>query len=468
MSASTGIFENRAVCALSPWEFFCSLPKRTPKILLESANSDRMPKSRSLVASDPFLEICLTGGEVLTRKKGRSGWQKVRTSNPMAYLERCFNRAAFPEGVQPGTVSGGMFGYLGYECKDYLEPCLQSRHRKRLLFPEFYFFFTDRAVTWEHEELRMMRFAARRSIPGGAGAFTRWVRKHQAMRPSKDPADCPVRGFSRTQIKDSMTRKQFVEAVSVIKGAIARGDIFQANLSHRLEIPLKPRDRMGVYGRLRRLNPSSFFGVLSFDNYDILSGSPERLLRLRENVLETRPIAGTRRRGADRSEDESLSKELLLSDKERAEHVMLLDLERNDLGRVCEYGSVEVDEFMAIENYSHVKHIVSNVKGSIRQGIGPFDALKAFFPGGTITGAPKIRSMQILDEVETVARGPYTGSMGYIGNNGEMDFNILIRSLFCRGQKAWLHVGAGIVADSDPDKEYDETLHKGEAVLRAV
>jgi anthranilate/para-aminobenzoate synthase component I len=216
------------------------------------------------------------------------------------------------------------------------------------------------------------------------------------------------------------------------------------------------------------VNPSPFFGLFEAGDFSIVSGSPERLLRLDGRTLQTRPIAGTRRRGRDPRQDRELSAELLLSEKERAEHVMLVDLERNDLGRVCEFGSVHVDELMALENYSHVKHIVSNVRGMLREDLDACDALAACFPGGTITGAPKVRCAQIIDELENVARGPYTGSLGYFSFTGDMDFNILIRSLVVKDGFASLHAGAGIVSDSDPTREYHETLHKAEGVLEAV
>jgi anthranilate/para-aminobenzoate synthase component I len=203
--------------------------------------------------------------------------------------------------------------------------------------------------------------------------------------------------------------------------------------------------------------------MLRFGDFSLISTSPERLIRLNGRRAETRPIAGTRPRGSGAEDDQRLVRELLASPKERAEHVMLVDLERNDLGRVCEFGSVRVDEFMAVEQYSHVSHIVSNVSGLLRPEATPFDLIRATFPGGTITGVPKIRCMEIIEELEPVRRGPYTGSFGYIGWNGDLDFNIVIRTLVLTGTKAYLQVGAGIVADSNPDAEYEETLHKAQA-----
>jgi anthranilate/para-aminobenzoate synthase component I len=216
------------------------------------------------------------------------------------------------------------------------------------------------------------------------------------------------------------------------------------------------------------VNPSPFAGLLHFDEVSLISCSPERLIKLRDRKAETRPIAGTRPRGASSSADRELIGELLASEKERAEHLMLVDLERNDLGRVCEFGTVQVDEFMTIEQYSHVSHIVSNVSGRLRPDATPFDVIRATFPGGTITGVPKIRCMEIIEELEPVRRGPYTGSFGYIGWNGDLDLNIIIRTLVLCGRHGYLQVGAGIVADSDPDKEYEETLHKAQAFFSSL
>jgi anthranilate/para-aminobenzoate synthase component I len=207
---------------------------------------------------------------------------------------------------------------------------------------------------------------------------------------------------------------------------------------------------------------------MHFDDVTLISSSPERLVRLRDRQADTRPIAGTRPRGLDARDDQRLIDELLANEKERAEHLMLVDLERNDLGRVCRFGSVQVDEFMAIEQYSHVSHIVSNISGALKPDATPFGLIQALFPGGTITGVPKIRCMEIIEELEPVRRGPYTGSFGYIGWNGDLDLNIVIRTLVWCGGKGYLQVGAGIVADSDPAKEYEETLQKAQAFFSAL
>jgi len=273
------------------------------------------------------------------------------------------------------------------------------------------------------------------------------------------------------------TRDAYLDQVRRCQEYIAAGDIYQANLSHRftLQSPnayIDTTDRQPyeqeLYRRLQAVNPSPFSGLIHFDDITLISSSPERLVRLHNRQADTRPIAGTRPRGPDTCADQRLVGELLSNEKERAEHLMLVDLERNDLGRVCQFGTVQVDEFMAIEQYSHVSHIVSNIIGILRPEATPLELIQAVFPGGTITGVPKIRCMQIIEELEPVRRGPYTGSFGYIGWNGDLDLNIVIRSLvWCEG-KGYLQVGAGIVADSDPAKEYEETLQKAQAFFSVL
>lgn len=265
-----------------------------------------------------------------------------------------------------------------------------------------------------------------------------------------------------------MGKEKYMNIVGKAKKYIKAGDIFQANLSQRVSADIGDTTPWQIYLRLREINPSPFAGYLNMGDYHIVSSSPERLLRVQGNTVETRPIAGTRPRGSDAGGDRKMRAELLLNEKECAEHLMLIDLERNDLGRISDYGSVLVDEFMATEDYSHVIHIVSNVSGTIAKGKDCFDAIRAAFPGGTITGVPKVRCMEIIDELEPVARGPYTGSFGYIGFNRTMDLNIIIRTFVIKNNIAYVQAGAGIVADSDPEKEYYESLKKAEALIKTL
>ena len=277
-----------------------------------------------------------------------------------------------------------------------------------------------------------------------------------AFDPSSDP------------LSSTHTRQSFEEMVHRAKSYIADGEIYQANLSQRFEAPQR-EDPWEMYRGLSRINPSPFALFADFqggpfaDGFQVVSASPERLVRVRGRRVQTRPIAGTRPRGVTAVETARLRQELVLNEKERAEHLMLVDLERNDLGRVCRYGSVRVDDFMGLEEYSHVIHIVSNVQGELRPEVGLKELIKALFPGGTITGCPKIRCMEIIEELEPVRRRLYTGSFGYVSYTGDLDLNILIRTAWVVNGRVYFQAGAGIVADSDPTREYEETLHKARA-----
>jgi para-aminobenzoate synthetase component 1 len=274
------------------------------------------------------------------------------------------------------------------------------------------------------------------------------------------PKKCEERSFS-------LNKYEFEEAVRKIKEYIAAGDVFQVNLSLKQSQFTLLTDEE-IYLELRQLNPSPYMGLFHFPEFQLISASPELLLRVKDRRVSTRPIAGTRRRGINDQEDLELEAELIKTEKENAEHIMLVDLERNDLGKVCEYGSVQVDEWMVIEKYSHVMHLVSNVVGQLREEYDGLDALLGVFPGGTITGAPKIRTMEIIEELEPTTRGPYTGTMGLIGFDGDGIFNIIIRTLILKTNMAYVQAGAGIVIDSVPKAEYYESLKKAEALWRAV
>lgn len=268
-------------------------------------------------------------------------------------------------------------------------------------------------------------------------------------------------------IESSFPRNDFIEAVRRIQSYIAAGDVFQVNLSVRQSKELRARPET-VYEWLRLINPSPYMGMLRYPEFQLVSGSPELLVQLEDRKVRTRPIAGTRPRGADCEEDGLLAAELIHNDKERAEHVMLVDLLRNDLGRISSYGTVRVDDFMVVEKYSHVMHIVSEVQGELASGKDAYDVIAAVFPGGTITGAPKIRTMEIIEELEPVRRGPYTGAIGWIDYNGNMEFNIIIRTLLVTQGVGYVQAGAGIVIDSVPEKEYTESINKAKALWKAI
>lgn len=354
---------------------------------------------------------------------------------------------------------GGFFGHFGYDLAGRIEQLPQLADRD-LPIPKLYLSWVDSTVVYDH--------ATGQVIIDSLDPQTDLQQIRQQVETALDDELATPTSIGSIKPEPIISRDQFMQRVEKAREYIAAGDIYQANLSCRFDAEkpddLKPAD---LYQHLRQVNPSPFACFFQSPGVSIISSSPERLVSLREGIAETRPIAGTRPRGFSPPEDSRLGDELLAHPKERAEHIMLLDLERNDLGKVCQTGTVEVDELMVLERYSHVTHIVSNVKGKLKPDMGPFDLIKATFPGGTITGVPKKRCMEIIDELEPVGRGIYTGSAGYISATGEMDLNILIRTFQITGNKLTYQVGAGIVADSDPAREWDECLAKGEA-LRTV
>ena len=458
----------------------------SPSILLESARVSEKTGRYSLIAKNPFLILEAKDSYVTLSSFGE---KESLQGDPFNVIRQILD--TFHSNSLPGfpACTGGAVGYFGYEAKNYLESTLPRSVKESAGLPDIYLMFFDEGLLLDHHERALYFFVNLKTGKDAARSFKiggeklarlekdfkkRWEqRKKMVPESSRRLAHFSFENRmtreegSKPVLESSLSREEFTGKVKQIQQYIREGDIFQANLSQRFSFSIE-KDPLEVYKDLRSVNPSPFFGFLDALDFQILSGSPERLLKLENGALETRPIAGTRARGKNEKEDKALSMELILSPKERAEHIMLVDLERNDLGRVAEYGSVSVDEMMVLENYSHVKHIVSNVKGVLKKGLTATDAFKAFFPGGTITGVPKIRCMEILDELEPVERGPYTGSLGYFSFTGNMDFNIIIRSLIVKNGTAYLHVGAGIVADSVPQKEYEETLYKAEGLLTAV
>ena len=348
---------------------------------------------------------------------------------------------------------GGFFGYFGYDLAGQIEELPRTAQRD-LPVPDLDLYWVDLTAVYDHNKQQLTLSSLDETID--LLGLEHQVRNSQ----------CPLPQHQLTLAtlpQPVLKQQQFESMVQRGKDYIAAGDIYQVNLSCRFDVQLSG-ESSELYRRLRELNPSPFACLLHFPELDIISSSPERLASLQQGLAETRPIAGTRPRGYTPPEDQHLGEELLGHPKERAEHIMLLDLERNDLGKVCQSGSVKVDELMVLERYSHVTHIVSNVRGNLRPECGPFDLLRATFPGGTITGVPKKRCMEIIDELEPVGRGSYTGSAGYISACGNMDLNILIRSFQRIGNKLTYQTGAGIVADSIPEQEWLECLNKGEAM----
>jgi len=356
---------------------------------------------------------------------------------------------------------GGWFLYLGYELAAELEPTLDLPPAIGIA-PVAEAVRCQGAVILDHEH-RACAVVAESDAQDGFAALCADVASGLAAR--EDGTDpMPTVGAIR---EDEPTA--YLDGVRRCLDYIRDGDVFQVNLSRGWEVTLSQAvSHADLYARLREANPAPFAGLADFGDWAVLSSSPERLVKVRGGRVDTRPIAGTRPRGADSGDDDRLSRELIGHPKERAEHVMLLDLERNDLGRICRPGSIRVDELMSVESYRHVHHIVSNVTGELRQGVRPGEVIRAVFPGGTITGCPKVRCMEIIAELEGVGRGAYTGAIGYLDRSGDMDLNILIRSILRQGDTLHFRTGAGIVADSDPQAELEETRHKARGLLRAL
>ncbi|MEQ6341476.1 MAG: aminodeoxychorismate synthase component I [Gammaproteobacteria bacterium] len=358
--------------------------------------------------------------------------------------------------------SGGWFVYLGYELAGQVEPCLDLSLDLSRLTSSLPIAFATRipaAVIRDHS-LKQTFLVAEDSH---ALLLDEMMRDLDAVTIGADDDLSHI----QTDVREDEPER-YLNAVRRIKDYIVDGDVFQVNLSRAYSGVLTEGITCAqLYRNLRWHNPAPFAGLVTYNGSAILSSSPERLVRVRDDVVETRPIAGTRPRGIG-DEDRALSQTLLAHPKERAEHVMLIDLERNDLGRVCVPGSVEVDELMGLESYAHVHHIVSNVRGTKRTDVTPGQVIRAVFPGGTITGCPKVRCMEIIAELEQAARGPYTGSMGYLNHDGSLDLNILIRTMWVEDNHVQLRVGAGIVADSMPEAELEETRAKARGLLLAL
>jgi anthranilate synthase component 1 len=361
-------------------------------------------------------------------------------------------------GASALPFSGGWFLYLGYELAGQVEPSLNLPQADDGL-PMAFAARVPAAVLVDHEQQKTVLITE----SDHEDLLDKMAADLEGMTAF---ADSKVHVVTELQ-EEKPTR--YLQGIDQVKQYIVDGDVFQVNLSRKwhgeLSESVKPAN---IYQRLCEKNPAPFAGMALINDVAIISSSPERLVRVANGRMETRPIAGTRPRSGNEADDNSLQQELLAHPKERAEHIMLIDLERNDLGRVCVPGSMEVDELMVVESYAHVHHIVSNVRGRLRDGITPGQVIRAVFPGGTITGCPKVRCMEIIAELEGEGRGAYTGSMGYLNHDGSMDLNILIRTITQKGRHISLRAGAGIVADSIPEKELDETRAKARGLLLAL
>ena len=350
--------------------------------------------------------------------------------------------------------SGGWFLYLGYELSKQVEPTLKLKSSST---PIAYATRIPAAILYDHKDDSTYYICE--------DQFDYITQLKSDAKQAEQLFHTSASTLCKIKEEDE---NQYLNSIKKVKQYIIDGDVFQVNLSRLWKMDGSDVNSVELYQKLRETNPAPFSGLAVHNNFSIISSSPERLISVKNGLAQTRPIAGTRRRELDKEKDQTLKDELIAHPKERAEHIMLIDLERNDLGRICTPGTIKVDELMILESYAHVHHIVSNVCGELKEGILPGEVIKAVFPGGTITGCPKVRCMEIISELENEARGAYTGSMGYLNHNGDMDINILIRTITLENNTLSFRAGAGLVADSVPQAELEETRHKARGLLLAL
>ena len=420
----------------------------------------------------PARQVIRIFGDRIQVWMGEKLIEDTTAGDPLSWIKQFTGRYRTPDEPHLPRFSGGLVGYFGYETIGFIEPRLRVGLDKpdALNTPDILLMVSEDLVVFDNltGKLQLITHAD----PGEPEALARaearidqWVsRLHGSFSYPHEPGGQRI---SETDFISGFTREGFEQAVRRIKEYIVAGDVMQVVLSQRLSIPYRG-EPVSVYRALRCLNPSPYMYHLNLRDFHIVGSSPEILVRLEDGTVTVRPIAGTRPRGRTLEEDQALERELLADPKELAEHLMLIDLGRNDVGRVAEIGSVKVTDQMIIERYSHVMHIVSNVVGKIRSGLDAFDVLRATFPAGTVSGAPKIRAMEIISELEPVKRGIYSGAVGYIGWSGNLDTAIAIRTAVIKDGQLHVQAGAGIVHDSIPEKEWEETMNKGRALFRAV
>jgi anthranilate synthase component 1 len=461
----------------TPVSAFLKIDDGRSAYLLESIEGGEKWARYSFLGSNPSLTLRGSGNRmVLASASGEE--ETLSCKDPLDAIQKVMNRYQPVEVPGLPRFFGGAVGYLSYDVVRYFENLPSTLDPVPPLdVPETFFLLTDTLLIFDNVSQR---------IRVVSNAHTQGRSLEEAYREATDKIEKTVqrlRGpYSRSKtgqenehgggdfegpLDSNVTPSEFHKSVDRAKEYIRAGDIFQVVLSQRFSKRIQA-DPFDVYRALRVINPSPYMFFLRFGDFALVGSSPESLVRCEEGVIETHPIAGTRKRGKNAEEDQDLAEDLLQDPKERAEHVMLVDLGRNDVGRVARMGSVTVDEFMGVEKYSHVMHLVSNVRGTLAEGKNAYDVLRACFPAGTVSGAPKVRAMEIIEELEPGRRGPYAGAVGYFSFSGNMDTCINIRTILIKPPMAYIQAGAGIVADSDPQKEYEETVNKAKGMVTAI
>jgi anthranilate synthase component 1 len=458
---------------LTPVSAYARLPHREDSFLFESVVGGERIGRYSFLGAEPYRWIEAAGTQITLRERN-GATRTFESPDPLADLERMVGSHVAPHLPGLPRFCGGAVGYAGYDTVRYVERLARPPQDDRRL-PDLSFAFYDRMVVFDHLRKTILVVAHARIGEGTlessyAAACARVDALCEALARPTDGlrlVDLSLTGTPTRTYQSNLTRAQFEGNVTKAQEYIRAGDIFQVVLSQRLELETAAAP-LDLYRALRAVNPSPFMFLLQSPAVTLIGSSPEIMVRVEDGEVTIRPLAGTRKRGANDAEDAALEQELLADEKERAEHVMLVDLARNDVGRVAQYGTVELSDVMKVERYSHVMHITSNVTGQLQPGKTALDALRSGLPAGTVSGAPKVRAMEIIDELEPHRRGPYGGAVGYLDFTGNMDTCIALRTLVMQGSKLYVQAGAGIVADSVPASEYEETLNKARAMLKAI
>ena len=445
--------------------------RHEPVCFFLDSSMDKEKSGRySFMGSDPFLLFSSCGDNITLTLNGETTTIK---SNPFDVIGRYLEIYRLDQNNAPVPFTGGAVGYFSYDLCHFIER-LPKTAVDDIKLPESYFGFYDLILAYDNllnkAYLVSTGFPELNEIKRTERAKERineFKNKLSAVKNDAIESDSSVNAIGEVKFTGNFTHRNYLHAVQKARQFIIDGDIFEVNLSQRFETKISVSPYQ-LYSRLRQINPSPFGAYLNFDEVTVVSASPERFLRVQGDFVETRPIKGTCRRGNTPAEDRANAGKLTRSSKDRAENMMIVDLERNDLGRVCRYGTVKVTELAILEKYPTVFHLTSTIIGRLCEGKNRIDLLKAAFPGGSITGAPKIRAMEIIDELEPTCRSVYTGSLGYLSFDGNMDINIVIRSFLIKGNHAWFQVGGAVVYDSDPESEYQETLDKAKALIESL
>jgi anthranilate synthase component 1 len=455
---------------LTPVSAFMRVDNGEYSFLLESVQGGEKWARYSFLGSGPSTIVCTKGKTGYFIKDGETTEQKHISGDPVDFLKEKMAGFAPVEVSGLPRFFGGAVGYAGYDIVSQIENIPQGE-KPGLDCPDLFFMITDTMLVFDSVAQKIKVVAnAHVGEAGAEAAYDEAKAKIDALvakLTGKLPKRKAAKGKAAGKLKSNITKAAFEKAVRAAKEYIKAGDIFQVVLSQRFEDKAKV-DPFDVYRALRVINPSPYMFFLRCGDFTLSGSSPEVMVRVENGRIDLRPIAGTRKRGKTEEEDDALAAEMLADPKECAEHIMLVDLGRNDVGRVSKPGGVVVNELMVIEKYSHVMHIVSNVRGELADGKDAYDVMRACFPAGTVSGAPKIRAMQIIEELEQTRRGPYAGAVGYFGFDGNMDTCITIRTLLFKDGKVFVQAGAGIVADSDPASEYQETVNKAAGMMRAL